>query len=171
MPDGGIELVARLMGVSRRYVYLALAGQRSGGKAAKIRKCAINHGGTYAIANIPEGEWLSRIDRPAGIFEVLMWNGYLITIPLRANGADTVMEVQVLSLAHRENGQTSWPVVLATGQWSELVAELDNIAQIGLSRPVPAWHRHVAPAPITEECPTVPAHQIAAELPDGRTAL
>lgn len=83
LPVGGVDLVANLMGVTRRCVFMALSGERKNDLAQRIRRCALNHGGFIAPPSIPHGQWLSVIDRDAGRMICTFWNGFIARVSLQ----------------------------------------------------------------------------------------
>ena len=83
LPVGGVDLVAKLMHVTRRSVFLALSGERTSDLALRIRRCALNHGGYFVRADIPEGQWLTEYNHAAGWMVAQFWNGYVVRVSLR----------------------------------------------------------------------------------------
>lgn len=84
LPVGGIDLVAKLMNVTRRSVFRALSGRGAASPLAlRIRRCALNHGGYFVRADIPEGQWLTEYNHAAGWMVAQFWNGYVVRVSLR----------------------------------------------------------------------------------------
>lgn len=82
LPVGGVDLVARLMHVTRRSVFLALSGGRTNDLALRIRRCALNHGGVIVRTDIPRGQWLTEYNHVAGWMTCTFWNGYICRVSL-----------------------------------------------------------------------------------------
>ena len=83
LPVGGVDLVAKLMHVTRRSVFLALSGERTSDLALRIRRCALNHGGVIVRTDIPRGQWLTEYNHAAGWMVAQFWNGYVVRVSLR----------------------------------------------------------------------------------------
>lgn len=83
LPVGGVDLVAKLMHVTRRSVFLALSGERTSDLALRIRRCALNHGGVIVRTDIPRGQWLTEYNHVAGWMTCTFWNGFICRVSLR----------------------------------------------------------------------------------------
>lgn len=90
MQKGGANYIAALMGVSRQCVDNALSGRKTNLLAQKIRRCALNHGGTEVHDAIPAGQWLTSFDEVNRTMTARFWNGYAVLVNIESNRMKTV---------------------------------------------------------------------------------